>query len=301
MTRSLALLPLLAFGLVGCTGSMESDVSSSDIGEDSDALWFSDMPGYVALGDSIDYGVGASPDNSYVNQFRTWLEDNHFQQEIDHRNLSVIGATSADILNDQTKDAIVFNAQHVLEDKVISVGSGGNDLLNFIKSPEFAPCGTGDQAGCQAALGAVLTNYATNLDKTMKRLRILADESHAVLVARTQYNGFVQPSCQVNGAIDKDGQVFLSAAQVRGLINLGFLALEGGVQDPTVLNDPFPGLNDIMRAKAKQYGAVTVDIARPFLLAATTGQELLIRDCVHPNDAGHDLITDLAIDAFSNR
>jgi len=291
---------LLALGLAGCMGIIDGDQADQDLGSDSEALRFSSLPGYVALGDSIDFGVGASvPDNAYVNQFHAFLEEEHFKREVDHQNLSVVGATSADILRDQTLDAIVFNAEHLFQKKVMTLGSGGNDLLAFIKSPEFAPCATGDQAGCQANLGVVIKAYAANLDETMKRLRFLASQKNAVILARTQYNGFVQPSCSVNGAIDKNGQVFLPAAQVRALINLGFLALEGAVQDPSVTNDPFPGLNDVMRTTAKKYGAITVDIARPFLLAAQSGQELLIRDCIHPNDAGHDLITDIAIDAFT--
>ena len=53
--------------------------------------------------------------------------------------------------------------------------------------------------------------------------------------------------------------------QVRAILPLVFLALEGAVQDPSVTNDPFPGLNDIMREKAAKYGAVMVDTMLPIL------------------------------------
>jgi lysophospholipase L1-like esterase len=266
---------------------------------DSDALWFSKLPGYVAVGDSIDFGIGAStPDAAYTSQFRTWLETEYFGSAIDFENLAVPGATSADILDGQVLDAIIFNAQHLFKEKVITVGSGGNDLLQFMQGPNFAPCAVGNQAACQTALKVVLDKYATNLDRTLAGLRILADKHSATLLARTQYNGFVQPSCSVNGAIDANGNVFLPAAQVRALIPLTFLALEGSVQDPTVTTDPFPGLNDILRAKAKKYRAVVADIALPFIAGIQAGQTLVIRDCVHPNDAGHDLLTNVAVQAF---
>jgi lysophospholipase L1-like esterase len=285
--------------LAGC-GSLEATDTGVDEG-DSDALWFSKLPGYVAVGDSIDFGIGAStPDAAYTSQFHTWLETEYFGGAVDFENLAVPGATSADILSGQVLDAIIFNAQHLFKEKVITVGSGGNDLLGFIQSAQFAPCATGNQAQCQANLGVVLNKYATNLEKTMAGLRILADQHSATLVARTQYNGFLQPSCSVNGAIDANGNVFLPPALVRSLIPLGFLALEGAVQDPTVTADPFPGLNDIMRAKAKKYKAVVADIALPFVAGFQGGQTLLIRDCIHPNDAGHDLITNVAVQAFSN-
>ena len=41
-------------------------------------------------------------------------------------------------------------------------------------------------------------------------------------------------------------------------------------------------------------------IALPFVAGFQSGQTLLIRDCIHPNDAGHDLITNVAVQAFSN-
>jgi hypothetical protein len=144
----------------------------------------------------------------------------------------------------------------------------------------------------------VLAAYAVNLDHPFAGLRKYADKKKSTLLARTQYNGFLEPACSVNGAIDQNGNVFLPAAQVRALIPLAFLALEGSVQDPNVAADSFPGLNDIMRATAKKYGARVVDIAPAFLAAGQSGQSLMIRDCVHPNDAGHDLITELTVDAF---
>lgn len=299
MTRLLTVIPMLTLGLVACAAPIEDSAPSDDLGNQSQALFFSRLPGYVAIGDSVDYGVGASPGNGYTDQFNAWLEDNYFKGPSDFLNLAVPGATSQQILDEQTDDAVLFNVKHVFKKRVMSVGSGGNDLLGFMQSPAFLPCATGDQATCQANLGAVLAEYADNLDTTMKRLRFLASEHRAVLVARTQYTGFVQPNCTTIGGIDKDGNLWLPAEQVRAILPLVFLALEGAVQDPSVTNDPFPGLNDIMRQKAEKYGAVMVDTMLPILGAIQSGTEVISRDCVHPNDAGHDLITNLVIDAFN--
>jgi lysophospholipase L1-like esterase len=297
MRRTLTFVAALTLGVAGC--SIELDLLTEDEPGSQDRF-FSSLPGYVALGDSITFGVGASsPEKNHVNRFRSWLEDEHFHGPIDHVNLAVIGATSQQILDDQTADAVVFNVKHVFRDRVISVASGGNDLLSFIESPDFAPCASGDQAGCQQALGAVLAEYADNLDATMRRLRLLADSQHAALLATTQYLGFLQAACSVDGAIDARGNVFIPAQQIPALSRLGFLALEGAVIDPSQ-PDPFPGLNDIMRATAADYDAIVVDAFFPFYQALTGGQQLVLRDCIHPNDDGHALIFRQFVQAFTN-
>lgn len=54
--------------------------------------------GYIVLGDSIEYGLGASsPDKAYVPQFHAYLESTFFQQKADPHNLAVPGATARDI------------------------------------------------------------------------------------------------------------------------------------------------------------------------------------------------------------
>src|SRR5262245_34584745 len=54
--------------------------------------------GYIAIGDSIDRGIGASsPDKAYVTSFAKHLQDQIFSANADLHNLAVPGATARDI------------------------------------------------------------------------------------------------------------------------------------------------------------------------------------------------------------
>ena len=293
-----ALVPLLASSLtVGCAVDSEPVEDSAETGVANAKA--QKLPGYLAVGASITYGVGASAAPGHVTQFKNWLEDAYFGGPIDHLNLAVPGATSQQILDDQVGRGVGFEAAHLNRGNVVSIASGGNDLLAFINSPAFYPCATGDQATCQANLGAVLQTYAANLDETFRQLTLLADDD-TIVMARTQYLGFLDPGCTTTGGIDKDGNVWIGPEQVQAIIPLAFLALEGSVTDPSQA-DPFPGLNDIMRATAARYGATVVDVFFPFYAMQQQGADLIIRDCVHPNDDGYALLTNLFIQAFQSR
>ena len=77
--------------------------------------------GYIAMGDSIDYGLGASsPDKAYVPQFYTYLESTFFQQNADLHNLAVPGATARDIKQEQLTQARTETIIH--NPRVISWG-----------------------------------------------------------------------------------------------------------------------------------------------------------------------------------
>jgi len=302
MNRSLLALQLAALGLVGCADAVDRDLANDGVAGHSEALKKvkkNKMPDYVAVGDSVDYGLGATPGNGYTDQFSSYLDDNYFKGKMSYLNVAVPGATSQNILDNQTTEEALGNPGRGNKKRVITVGGGGNDLLGFMQSPAFIPCATGDQATCFANLGATLAAFSANLDETLARLGEFTEKKDSVLMMRTQYTGFVQPSCLLNGGIDAQGNNWLPAAQVRALVNsrIVFLALEGTVQDPTA-NDPFPGLNDIIRQKAAQHGAVLVDTFAPYMAAITQGQQIISIDCVHPNDLGYALLTDLTVAAF---
>lgn len=228
--------------------------------------------GYIVMGDSIDYGIGASsPDKAYVPQFHAHLESALFQQKADLHNLAVPGATARDIKQDQLTQARTEAIIH--PQRVISWGGGGNDLLQFIASPEAATCMKGN-ASCLARLNALLNEFEQTADHTLRELRKTAGPE--TLYVRTQYNPLLKATC---------GGPTLPLAQLANAV------LEGS---------PSPrlerGMNDRLRELAHKHGAKVIDTFVPFYL---NPDALIADDCVHPNDAGHAVIRDAAIYAYA--
>ncbi len=229
--------------------------------------------GYIVMGDSIDYGLGASsPDKAYGPQFHTYLESTFFQGKADLHNLAVPGATARDIKQGQLTQALTETIIH--NPRVISWGGGGNDLLNFIASPQAATCMKGNPS-CFARLNALLNEFEQTADHTLRELRETAGPN-APLYVRTQYNPLLKLAC---------------GGPTHPLAQLANAALEGS---PSPRLDR--GMNDRIRELAHKYGAKVIDTFLPFYLNADA---LVAADCVHPNDAGHAVIVDAAIFAYA--
>lgn len=229
--------------------------------------------GYIVLGDSIDYGIAASsPDKAYVPQFHAYLESTFFQQKADLHNLAVPGSTARDIKQGQLTEARTETIIH--DPRVISWGGGGNDLLQFIASPQAATCMKGN-ASCLARLNALLNEFEQTADRTLRELREAAGPD-APLYVRTQYNPLLRATC---------GGPTLPLAQLANAV------LEGS---------PSPrlerGMNARLRELAHKYRAKVIDTFVPFYL---NPDALIADDCVHPNDAGYAVILAAAKYAYA--
>lgn len=229
--------------------------------------------GYIAMGDSIDFGIGASsPEKAYVPQFHAHLESTFFQGRADLHNLAVPGATARDIKQNQLTQALTETITH--NPRVISWSGGGNDLLNFIASPQAATCMKGNPS-CLARLNALLNEFEQTADHTLRALRETAGPNTPLYV-RTQYNPLLKAAC--------GGPTF-------PLAQLANAVLEGS---PSPRLDR--GMNDRIRELAHKYGAKVIDPFLPFFL---NPDALVAADCVHPNDAGYTVILNAAIFAYA--
>lgn len=228
-------------------------------------------PGYVVLGDSIEFGLQAStPENAYVPMFHAYLEASFFATEADLHNFAVPGATVRDINHDQLFPAL--DAVQTHSPVVVSWGGGGNDLLNFIASPEAATCARGNPS-CLGRLNALLNEVEQSINLTLGALRAVAGPTAKILV-RTQYNPLWKDAC--GGLADPQAQ-------------LAHLVLEG--EAPLLAR----GLNDRIHDVAQKHGAKVADIYLAFFVGRNT---LIDDDCIHPNDAGYAVIRDAFILAF---
>jgi lysophospholipase L1-like esterase len=208
--------------------------------------------------------------------FHKFLEDEFFPSLIDLRNYSVFGATMGEIRRDQLADALSDIAS--FNPVVVSLGGGGNDLLNFIRSPQAVTCRMVN-IQCLARLNALLNNVEVLLDQMVRELRA-AGPNDAILL-RTEFNPFLQGSC---------------GGPNSGLAQLANLALEGDDIVPFLTSGS--GLNDRIRDVAARYNAKVIEI---FSLFASSTTDLVAVDCIHPNDAGHEVIFFAAMAAFSEQ
>ncbi|MGA9232594.1 MAG: SGNH/GDSL hydrolase family protein [Exiguobacterium oxidotolerans] len=129
---------------------------------------------YVALGDSLTRGVGASNGNSYAAIVgQELIKDNTVER---FQNLAVSGARTEDLLKQLEQKEVLRSLSQA---KVISVTIGGNDLFNRGEGvANFDAKKTAD----------TIKSAQTNLEKTFK---ILRDENpDAVIFYVGLYNPF---------------------------------------------------------------------------------------------------------------
>jgi lysophospholipase L1-like esterase len=233
-----------------------------------------DAPAYLAIGDSLAYGVGASDPSTagYVALVYGALADSqrYDQSGLELVNLGVPGARSADLLaaGGQLESAIAQIEERREDDnpndvEVISVDIGGNDLLALV-APD-SPCLEGASVEpCRAAFGEVLSTIDANLGEVLARLREAAPE--AVIVVVDLYNPY-------SGTGDlREPIAEVGVGQVNGVIG-------------AVAADP----------------DLRITTASLFQLFAGRGTQWIAPDGIHPNDSGHRVIAEAVIAAIDDR
>lgn len=235
-----------------------------------------DSPAYIALGDSLSEGVGASDPTAaaFVPLVRRSLGEG-----FELLNLGHSGDTSHDLLDHGHLDEAIAQIQERNGDddqandvKLVTLEIGGNDLLRIY----FSLVITGtcpdletslQQAECVDALASALQNYEPNLRTALDRLQE-ADPS-VPIVLLTLYNPFSGSGTNAE---------------------IGELALEG------LPDTPFPeGLNDIIRAQAGKREVILADV---YPLFEGRAPELISGDLIHPNDQGYRVIADAVLGAL---
>jgi lysophospholipase L1-like esterase len=227
-------------------------------------------PLYVALGDSIEFGLGddiLADGIGFTPLFQTFLST-VFQRPVDRLNLGVPFATTHDIRQDQLPAALA--ALQGRAPVVVTWGGGGNDLAEVVTGPQAAACR--QSQSCLGRLNGLLNGVEQTIDHTIRELRqAIGPNGH--LLMRTQYNALMRAGCQTPANV-----------------LLGTITLEGA--PGTVLDR---GLNTRIREIAQKYDAQVIDLFLPFAASPNT---LVAADCIHPSGLGHQLIALLASQAF---
>src|SRR2546428_3198820 len=151
-------------------------------------------PAYIAIGDSIAFGVGVTNPSSmgYVGLPAEALRTSERFRDrgLTLVNLSVPGATSADLLlpGGQLENAIAEVERRqsdgiTADDKVeiITINIGGNDLLSLLASD--SPCFTDASADpCIERFGMVLSGLQRNLEAVLRGLRAAAPNASIIVL-----------------------------------------------------------------------------------------------------------------------
>ncbi len=234
-----------------------------------------EKPVYLAMGDSIAFGVGAANPvaEGYVGltHFQLEASEAYTDSGLELLNISEPGATSSDLLEpegqvqkaleiigDRAADEIAGN-----EVDLISLDIGGNDLL-ALAEPE-APCieDSSSQA-CRAAISEMLMGLQTNVGIILSRLRDAAPDAEIYVI--DLFNPY-------SGTGDQRELIAtFGVQQVNGVTNVA-------VSDP-------------------ELGVTLVPI---YELFQGRGSQWIASDHIHPNDDGHRVIAEALLAAIEGR
>lgn len=209
---------------------------------------------YMALGDSIPAGYKAQP---ATNGYAFLLYQDGVFDRVPHtlfNNISVVGATSTDVLQHQVPGAVIPFAVGGFNAKYVTLTVGGNDLLKVLA---LALSGA-DQATVEGYAQQVLGEYQQNLSLILTKLR--AGLPDAKIYVSNQY-----PLPEIEAVLPSATTIIAGFNQT----------IEGVV---TQLNDP---------------GVYVVDVFSAFqgktnLVEGGRGQTSIIE--VHPTNVGHRVI-----------
>jgi lysophospholipase L1-like esterase len=170
---------------------------------------------YVALGDSIAYGLGVEEPTKegYVYLYHDWLEEK-FDKKIKLTNLGVPGWTSTDLL-DKLKNNEEFR-KAVRKADIITLDIGGNDLLHAINP--FASLEENI-----IALSQAFVSFQTNYPAILAEIRVLNSKTQLMVMDYYIPRPYGQPlPLQFIPVIDAMNQViaypyFLSTYNVTGV------------------------------------------------------------------------------------
>jgi len=235
-----------------------------------------EAPAYIALGDSLAFGVGATDPaaGGYVTlTFDSLRSSERYRDRgLELLNLGVPGATSSDLLlpGGQLEHAL-NEIRERQEDtsssddnvEIITVDIGGNDVLAL--GTEDSPC-IDDLLGqeCQGRFQEMLGGLKVNLAKVLERLRDAAPK--ADLVVMDLYSP---------------------------------LSGRGGPED--LIADFAIGEINAVTEEVVSRPELEVSLASVYPLFLGRAAQLVAEDAVHPNDEGHALMAEVVLAAIEGR
>jgi acyl-CoA thioesterase I len=240
---------------------------------------------YVALGDSLAVGVGASQQDSlgYVPQLRATLTtpSGGQPQVTSLVNLAVSGETSGSMIGGQLPQAIATIGD-VADVALVTLDIGGNDLLRLLRTEQCiaAPAG----GACRQLVAQTLAEFEANYRLILSQLdgALAASSPAGHLAVMTYFNPFSGTDAPYEAA----GELALLGTD--GRLDCGVAGTDATAR----------GMNDIIACVAEEHGAVAVDVHPAF---AGLGLELthIGSEDIHANDVGYRVIAETFAEALA--
>lgn len=231
---------------------------------------------YLALGDSITFGIGVPrpQQNGYVARVADALSGLGTEPRIGAtRVFAVPGETATGFLERRLDDV-----ERAIEDlgprvELVTIGLGANEMLRARRDPACAADRASD--GCRAAVEAAATTAASSLDDVVAGVQAALEAvgSEAPVLLLAYYNPDLDP---------------LAASSIAG-------------SDGVVGCDPLeqrPGLNDRIACIAETRSTELVDLYAAFLGREDELTRFRAGD-VHPNAEGYRVIADAILEEMA--
>jgi hypothetical protein len=235
---------------------------------------------YVALGDSIAWGDGASDPSTtaYVPLLADYFAGTPHGGAKESVNLAVRGETTASfIAGGQLAAAMAQIGDPGSDTRVVTLSIGGNDLLDLLNDPADACVQDPTSPTCQLLVAQALGGVAERLPIILGSLSaaLAGDPDGGRMYVLTLYNPFGGTGSPYEAAVDR--------ALLGSDLRIDCAALQ---TDPTTA-----GLNDVVACISVMVGATVVD---SYPVIGDRALELThIGDPgfnIHPNDAGYALL-----------
>lgn len=237
---------------------------------------------YVALGDSLAYGIGASDRTrtAYVPLLFKYFKQPQTEKVRILRNVSRPGETSDSLIAaGQLALAVGAIVEPTTDTRVVTLDIGGNDLLFLVAAQ---PCQS-DPGGdaCQMLVAAQLVKFARNYSIILTTLQtaLAEDPGEEKLFVMTYYNPY-----------SGTGHLYEAFAD-RALLGSDLV-----IDCSAPPGDARAGLNDLIACIGASSGAVVADVYPAFRGRGFELTNVAAGD-IHPNDAGYAVIAQTFIAA----
>jgi lysophospholipase L1-like esterase len=235
---------------------------------------------YVALGDSLAWGDGASDpaSTSYAALLSDYFAGEPHGGAKQYLNLAVRGETTSTYLaGGQAAAAIAAISDMATDTRIVTLSLGGNDLLDLLNEPTDPcvdnPASTTCQSLVASAMGTVAANYPTIMASLSAAL--LGDPGTEKVFVLTLYNPFGGTGSGFEGVVD-----------------VGLLGADLTIDCAANQSNPMLiGLNDLVACISGAFDAIVIDgytVVGDNALALTHIGDPGFN--IHPNDDGYAAI-----------
>lgn len=246
---------------------------------------------YVAIGDSISYGMSATNNKGYVDLFYNYIKAKDGNKNLVKYNLSVPGKTSSELLEDiQTSEY----QEKIKNAKFIIISVGGNNLLRpIIKNicSAFGVVYENNDNYPEELAKAIASN--SNKDAIIASLVASAASNEELKNGIVQYASDLPKIITIINQLSPNGKVYIS-----NIYNP--CSSDDGMY--SIMDNLVRQLNTVISAGASVGGDTIVNVYDKFKNTTGAVNFNLSKSLIdpHPTDVGHAAIYELLIDLYKS-